>query len=167
MPDILLAFGGNLGDPVAAILDSIRALATTGVRVTRLSRFYRTPPWGVTDQPDFVNACARGDTDLEPEALLAAIQAVEVGLGRQQTVRWGPRPIDIDILAYDDASMATPDLTIPHPRLTERAFVLLPLSDVAPDWVIAGRPVRDWATAADCSGITELPPPPPSDAEPA
>ncbi len=153
MPEVLLGLGGNLGDPVATIGAALRRLEAEGVRITRRSRSYRTAPWGVTDQPDFVNICVAAETDLSPRALLELVQAVETALGRERTIRWGPRMIDIDILAYGDERVDEPDLTIPHPRLTERAFVLVPLLDIAPERVIAGRTVRDWAAAVDRSAV--------------
>ena len=151
--DVLLGFGGNLGDATAAIEAALRRLEAGGVRITARSPFYRTPAWGKTDQPDFVNACAAGETALAPRGLLDAIQRIEAQLGRERRERWGPRVIDIDILAYDDRVIDEPGLTIPHPRLTERAFVLVPLLDIAPDRVIAGRSVRDWAAGVDGGGI--------------
>jgi 2-amino-4-hydroxy-6-hydroxymethyldihydropteridine diphosphokinase len=110
----------------------------------------------VTGQPDFVNLCAAGDTELAPRALLDLIHGVEAALGRERRERWGPRTIDIDILAYGDEHIDEPGLTVPHPRLTERAFVLVPLLDIAPDRVLDGKPVRDWAAAIDRSGIEPI-----------
>jgi 2-amino-4-hydroxy-6-hydroxymethyldihydropteridine diphosphokinase len=102
MAEVLLGLGGNLGDPVAAIEAALQRLDAEGVRVTRRSPLYRTPPWGVTEQPDFVNACVAAETTLSPAALLALIHRIEAALGRERRERWGPRPIDIDILAYGD-----------------------------------------------------------------
>jgi 2-amino-4-hydroxy-6-hydroxymethyldihydropteridine diphosphokinase len=162
VPEVLLGLGGNLGDPVAAIEAALQHLGTGGVRITRRSRCYRTAPWGVTDQPHFVNLCVAGDTDLPARALLDLVQATEAALGRERTVRWGPRTIDIDILTYGDLTIEEPGLEIPHPRMTERAFVLVPLLDIAPDHPIAGRPVRDWAADVDRSGVEVIEPPPSS-----
>ena len=156
MADVLLGFGGNIGDPVAAINAALQHLETHGVHVTARSHFYRTPAWGVTDQPDFVNVCAAGETALMPRDLLNLIRRIEAELGRERRERWGPRVIDIDILAYDNRVIDEPGLTIPHPHLTERAFVLVPLLDIAPDRVIAGRSVRDWATGVDRSRIQRI-----------
>lgn len=158
MPEVLLGLGGNLGDPLAAIEAALARLAARGVVATARSRPYRTPPWGPVAQPDFVNLCARAATDLGPEAVLAAALAVEAELGRARRERWGPRSIDIDLLAYDDRSLAVPGLTLPHPRLTERAFVLVPLAEIAPDWIVAGRRVADWAAGVDRAGIVPLSP---------
>lgn len=159
MTEVLLGFGGNLGDPAAAIEAALARLAAAGVRVTRRSAFYRTAPWGVTDQPDFVNLCAAAETALAPRGLLDLIQTIERELGRERRERWGARLIDIDILTYGDAAVVEPGLTIPHPHLAERAFVLVPLAEIAPDKTIAGRKVREWAEAVDRSGVERLDPP--------
>jgi 2-amino-4-hydroxy-6-hydroxymethyldihydropteridine diphosphokinase len=156
LAEVLLGFGGNLGDPVATIEAALRRLEGEGVRITRRSHWYRTAPWGLTDQPDFVNRCVAVDTDLSPRALLKLVQAVETGLGREREVRWGPRTIDIDILTYGDLTVDEPGLVIPHPSLTERAFVLVPLLDIAPDQLIRRRAVRDWGADVDRSGIERL-----------
>src|SRR5690606_4521546 len=112
---------------------------------------YRTPPWGREDQPPFVNACIAVETELVPRDLLARAMAVERQFGRERTStsRWGPRTIDIDIIAYDDLAFDEPGLTLPHPRLFERAFVLVPLAEIRPDAVIAGRAVRDALATLD------------------
>jgi 2-amino-4-hydroxy-6-hydroxymethyldihydropteridine diphosphokinase len=148
--------GGNVGDPAATIAAALARLEDAGVVIVARSSLYRTAPWGKTDQPPFVNACALARTDLGPRALLERILAVESDLGRRRGERWGPRSIDIDILDYDGRAVDEPGLTLPHPHLTERAFVLIPLAEIAPDRVFAGRPVRDWAADADASGVTRL-----------
>jgi 2-amino-4-hydroxy-6-hydroxymethyldihydropteridine diphosphokinase len=156
--EVLLAFGGNLGDPVQAIQRALDRLQEGGVRIARRSSFYRTAPWGPVAQPAFVNACAVAETGLSPEALLALTQSVERELGREPGIRFGPRMLDIDILNYDGIEVETPTLTLPHPRLTERGFVLVPLAEIAPDRMVAGRSVREWAAAADRIGIEKLEP---------
>lgn len=156
MNRVLLGLGGNVGDPIAAIETALARLPGAGVTVLSLSRFYRTPPWGPVPQPDFINACASVETSQNPRDLLAATQAIERDLGRQPGERWGPRRIDIDILDYEHAALDEPGLTLPHPRLFERAFVLVPLMEIAPDRVIAGRTVRDWAASVDRTGIEPL-----------
>ena len=158
MPEVLLGLGGNLGDPIAAIDAALDQLEAGGVCIVRRSRPYRTAPWGVADQPDFVNLCAAGETALAPRALLDLIARVEAALGRERRERWGPRPIDIDILTYGDERIDGPGLTIPHPRLTARAFVLVPLLDIAADRLVEGRTVRDWATSIDRSGVEPIEP---------
>ncbi len=131
------------------------------VRLMARSSDYRTPPWGVTDQPPFINAVIAVATSLSPHDLLARALKVERALGRDRESerRWGPRTLDIDLLAYDDLVLNDPDLTLPHPRLFERAFVLVPLAEIAPDRVIAGIRVRDALARVDASGIEKLPPP--------
>jgi 2-amino-4-hydroxy-6-hydroxymethyldihydropteridine diphosphokinase len=160
LAEALLALGGNVGE-VRETFDRALAMLCDGTRLRLKARSsdYATPPWGVADQPTFVNRCIAVDTDLTPQDLLARVQAVEQALGRRraQERRWGPRPIDIDILAYDDLTLDQGDLTLPHPRLFERAFVLVPLAEIAPERVIAGRRVRDALAAADTTGIERLP----------
>jgi len=159
--EALLALGGNLGDVRATFERAIAVLCADGaVRLIARSSDYRTPPWGVTDQPAFINAAVVVATLLDPHALLARVQNIERALGRDRTAerRWGPRPIDIDILAYDDVVLREPDLTLPHPYLFERAFVLLPLAEIAANRVIAGRRVGDALAGVDAAGIDKLPP---------
>jgi 2-amino-4-hydroxy-6-hydroxymethyldihydropteridine diphosphokinase len=158
LPQVLLGFGGNLGDPIAAIEAALDRLEGSGVRIQARSSFYRTPPWGDVAQPDFVNSCALAETRLEPRALLALTQAIQRELGRMPGPRWGPRPIDIDTLDYEGVRVDDPDLVIPHPGLTERPFVLVPLVEIAPDWIVAGRPIRDWAAAVDSTGVVRIEP---------
>jgi 2-amino-4-hydroxy-6-hydroxymethyldihydropteridine diphosphokinase len=161
MPEALVALGGNLGD-VRDTLDRAIAAFCDGndVRLLARSSDYRTPPWGVADQPPFVNLAVAVETSLTPQELLARAQAVELALGRERGKerRWGPRPVDIDLIAYDDLALDTPDLTLPHPRLFERAFVLVPLAEIAPQRVIAGIKVRDALVRVAAEGIERLPP---------
>ncbi len=143
--DAILALGSNIGDKVAHIDDAVRAVSHDGlVRVVARSANYRTAPWGNVDQDWFVNAVMGVATELPPLALLARCQEVERQLGRARTVKWGPRVIDVDILTYGEITLATPELTLPHPHMTERAFVLRPLLDIAPGLQIRGRTVADW-----------------------
>jgi 2-amino-4-hydroxy-6-hydroxymethyldihydropteridine diphosphokinase len=156
-----LALGGNVGDsPI--ILDRAVKLLCDGiaVRLTARSSDYRTPPWGFKYQPPFINLCIAVETSLSPRELLAHAQAVELQLGRDRAheKRWGPRTADIDIIAFDNLTIAELGLTVPHPRLFERAFVLLPLAEIAPDLAIGGRTVREAAAALDTAGIEQLPP---------
>ena len=152
--DIGLGLGGNLGDPGRTIERALVLLHERGhVRIHKTSSLYRTAPWGRVDQPDFVNACAIGATDLAPRALLDEVKAVEAALGRQVGERWGPRVIDVDILFYARTAIDTPDLVIPHESLFQRAFVLVPLAEIAPDLIIAGRRVEAAAAAFGADGI--------------
>jgi 2-amino-4-hydroxy-6-hydroxymethyldihydropteridine diphosphokinase len=132
-----IALGTNRGD---RDLNLLRAVAEIGklpdTKITSLSDFYDTEPVGKTDQADFLNAVVRVETELQPEQLLAGLQRIERDVfKRERTVRWGPRAIDLDILFYDGVTLAGDDLTIPHPRLHERRFVLQPLAEIAPDFV--------------------------------
>ncbi len=156
-----LALGGNVGDS-RTILDRAVALLCDGdkVRLTARSADYRTPPWGVEDQAPFVNLCIAVDTALSPQDLLARAHEVERALGRDRSreLRWGPRTADIDIIAYGDLTIDDGILTLPHPRLFERAFVLVPLAEIAPDLLIGGIRIRDAAAKLDAGGIEKLPP---------
>jgi len=155
---VYIALGSNLGDRPANLRAAVEALAPE-VTVLAESRVYETPPWGYEDQPAFLNMAVKGETDLEPEALLAYLKQIETQLGREKTVRWGPRLIDLDILFYDDLVIESPPLVVPHPRLHERGFVLVPLADVAPEFVhpVLGKRVRELLEGADVSGICPLP----------
>lgn len=160
MAHALVAFGGNVGD-VRATLDRAVARFCDGtiVRLVARSSDYRTPPWGVTDQAPFVNLCVEVETELAPHDLLARGLEIERALGRDRAKeqRWGPRPVDIDLLAYDDVTLDYAGLTLPHPRLLERAFVLVPLAEIAPDRLINGVRVRDALARLDVAGIERLP----------
>jgi 2-amino-4-hydroxy-6-hydroxymethyldihydropteridine diphosphokinase len=159
MAEALIAFGGNVGD-VRATFDQAIAMLCDGiaVRLTARSSDYRTPPWGVTDQPAFINAAIAVTTSLPPHGLLARAQDCERALGRDRwhERHWGPRTIDIDILAYDDLKLEEGGLTLPHPHLFERAFVLVPLAEITPDRVIGGVRVRDALARLDPNGIEKL-----------
>lgn len=149
-----LGLGGNIGDPAANIAAAVDLLrARPDLRIEALSTLYRTVPWGPVAQPDFANACALGATVLAPRALLAEIKTIEVAIGRSEGERWGPRLIDIDILFYEGVDLKTPELAIPHRGLFERAFVLVPLAEIAPDLVIGGRRVGEAAAAIDRRGV--------------
>ena len=127
-----LGLGSNLGDRAGMLTAALSLLAGGDVRIVRKSRVYESPPWGKTDQPPFLNRVIEVETTLAPEELLARCQEVEDTLGRVRRERWGPRTIDIDILLYDDLVIQTPDLVVPHADLRRRAFVLVPLAEVAP-----------------------------------
>ena len=156
-----LALGGNIGD-TRTLLDCAVAMLCDGNAAEFVARSsdYRTPPWGVTDQPPFINCCLAIETTLSPRDLLKRAHAVERALGRDRSreQRWGPRSIDIDLIAYDDLAVQEPDLIVPHPRLFERAFVLVPLAEIAPDLHVAGRLIADAAARIDHAGIVRLPP---------
>jgi 2-amino-4-hydroxy-6-hydroxymethyldihydropteridine diphosphokinase len=161
MPEVLLALGANVGDPRANLERAIALLCDGDlVRLQARSSDYQTPPWGLEQQPEFVNLCLVVETALTPAALLERIQQIERALGRDRAheVRWGPRPIDIDIIAYDDVVVDEPALKLPHPHLFERAFVLVPLAEIAPERIIAGTRVSDALTRIDTTGVRRLPP---------
>jgi 2-amino-4-hydroxy-6-hydroxymethyldihydropteridine diphosphokinase len=161
MSEALIALGGNVGNS-RTILDRAVSLLCDGIKVRLKARSsdYLTPPWGFKYQPLFVNLCIAVDTSLSPRELLTRAQDVELRLGRDRAheKRNGPRTADIDILAYDDLAIDELGLTLPHPRLFERAFVLVPLSEIVPDRVIGGRRVADAARAIDASGVERLAP---------
>ena len=160
MPDALLGLGGNVGDVRATLDEAVQRFADgVAVQLVARSSDYRTPPWGVTDQPPFINCAIAVETALSPRALLERALAVERALGRDRTreQRWGPRAIDIDLHAYDGVTMHEPDLTLPHPRLFERAFVLIPLAEIVPDRMISGRRIADAAREMEASGVERLP----------
>lgn len=155
MPLARIAVGANLDEPGDTVREAITALGRLGVTV-RVSSLYRTKPWGVVEQPDFVNAVVLLETQLEPRALLEELKALERAFGRTQGVRFGPRRLDLDILAYDDRRVDEPDLVIPHPRLHERAFVLVPLAEIDPSYAS----LRDALSPEERAGVKKLPPAP-------
>ncbi len=160
MADVLIALGGNVGDVRATFKKAIAnvcGMAQAGLLAR--SSDYATPPWGEANQARFVNACIEIETSLDPHALLFTLHKIEKQFGRDRgrEQRWGPRPLDLDMLAYDDISLQKPELTLPHPRLFERAFVLVPLAEIVPDRLIAGRSVRDALAQLSTEGIERLP----------
>jgi len=161
MAEALLGFGGNVGDVRAALNEAVTLFAD-GKEVTlrAQSSHYRTPPWGVLEQPSFVNLAIRVETALSPRALLERAMNIESAFDRDRyrVKRWGPRPVDIDVLSYDNLVIDEPGLILPHPRMFERAFVLVPLNEIVPGRVIAGRNIREALAALDERGIERLPP---------
>jgi 2-amino-4-hydroxy-6-hydroxymethyldihydropteridine diphosphokinase len=152
-----IGLGGNLGDVRPRLAAAIDALdAVPGVTVTARSRFYRTPPWGNVSQPDFINAAIAVSTTLDARALLDAMLSIEREAGRvRDGERWGPRTLDLDLLAYADETIDDARLSVPHPRIAERAFVLLPLADIAADVVLPGLGrVADLLARVDASRCT-------------
>ena len=155
----LIALGGNVGDVRATFEKAIANICGMAqAALVARSSDYSTPPWGEEDQARFFNACIEIDSSLDPHALLFVLHKVEQKFGRDRAreKRWGPRTLDLDLIAYDDASLQTPDLTLPHPRLFARAFVLVPLSEIAPDRVIGGRKVCDALASVSTQGIERL-----------
>jgi len=160
MASVLIALGGNLGDVRTTFGKAIANICgmTQGALVARSSD-YLTPPLGDQQQPHYVNACIEIETRLDPHALLFTLHKIEKKFGRDRAHErhWGPRTLDLDLLAYDDVRLGKRELTLPHPRIFERAFVLVPLAEIAPDRVIAGRRVRDALAQVSTDGIERLP----------
>ena len=154
---VYLALGTNLGDRMANLKQAISSL-TPQLDVKAKSQVYETPPWGFEDQPKFLNQVVKAKTYLDPESLLKHLKRLEVALGRQESFVNGPRLIDIDILFYDDLVLNKPSLVIPHPRLHERGFVLLPLMDIAPDLVhpVHKKTVSEMAASCNAEGIEKV-----------
>jgi 2-amino-4-hydroxy-6-hydroxymethyldihydropteridine diphosphokinase len=155
----LIALGGNVGDVRATFARAIPEIChKAAARLMARSSDYATPPWGEEQQPPYVNACIEIETALDPHALLAVMHEIEREHGRDRTkeLRFGPRTLDLDLLAYDDRSIDTDGLILPHPRLFERAFVLVPLAEIAPDRSIGGRTAKDALKTVSVDGIRKL-----------
>ncbi|HUE99764.1 MAG TPA: 2-amino-4-hydroxy-6-hydroxymethyldihydropteridine diphosphokinase [Anaerolineales bacterium] len=154
---VYLALGTNLGDRLANLKQAIAAL-TPQMEVKVKSPVYETPPWGYEDQPKFLNQVIKAKTYLDPELLLKHLKRLEIALGRKTSFPNGPRSIDIDILFYDDLAVNKPSLIIPHPRLHERGFVLLPLMDIAPDLMhpVNKKSVREMVALCNVEGIEKF-----------
>jgi len=155
--NVYLALGSNLGNRAANLKEAINSLSPQ-MEVKAKSKVYETPPWGYAEQEKFYNQVLRVQTYLEPEPLLKHLKRLEVALGRKASFQNGPRLIDIDILFYDDRVLNTPVLDIPHPHVHERGFVLLPLMDIAPDFVhpVTQRSVREMLAGCDLRGIVQV-----------
>lgn len=159
MAEAALGLGSNLGDRSAHLAHAVAALSLLdGVDVRAISSLWETPPWGIEDQPIFLNACVLIETSLPPHELLDACLAIERVHGRERSQRWGPRTLDMDLLFHGETELATGTLTLPHPRLTERSFVLAPLAEIAPDKVISGRTVAEHLQRLSLDGIVNMGP---------
>ena len=160
MASVLIALGGNVGDVRQTFRKAIANICgmAQAVLVARSSD-YATPPWGDENQDRFVNACIEIETCLDPHALLYTLHKIEKKFGRDRgkETRWGPRTLDLDLIAYDDVVLDRPELKLPHPRLFERAFVLVPLAEIAPDRMIAGRTPAEGLATVSTAGIERLP----------
>jgi 2-amino-4-hydroxy-6-hydroxymethyldihydropteridine diphosphokinase len=160
MASVLIGLGGNIGDVRLTFRKAISNICgMTQAALVARSSDYSTPPWGDEQQERFVNACIEIETDLDPHALLFTLHKIEHKFGRNrvQERHWGPRPLDLDMLAYDDEVIDKPELRLPHPRLFERAFVLVPLAEIAPDRMIAGRTPSESLALLSTAGIERLP----------
>ena len=153
-----LGLGANLGDPIEMLTEAVHTLdGTDGIAVTKCSSFYRTSPVGKTDQPDFVNIVVRIETMLSAGDLMTVLLDIEHRLGRVRTDRWGPRTIDIDLLIYGDSQIETERLTVPHPRMLGRRFVLVPLMEIAQDLQVPGttKSLKEFLAATENQGNIE------------
>ena len=157
MHTIYLGLGTNLGDRLRNLQKAISSLSSV-MTVTAVSPIYQSDPWGVTDQPPFLNLCLQATTNLNPHTLLHYLKNLETELGRQKTIKWGPRLIDIDILFYDDKIVQTNNLTIPHPHMAERAFVIVPLADIAPNVYhpVFNKTIAELKTAVDQTTLHKI-----------
>lgn len=154
-----IALGSNLGDSRTILKSALHRLEQiSGIQLIAHSRIYETRAVG-PPQPDYLNSCATLRVDLPPQTLLQTLLAIEAALGRVRREPWGPRTLDLDLLLFDDLILQTPTLHIPHPRMTERAFVLVPLAEIAPHWIepISGRAIVDLVKAVDSSGVRLAP----------
>lgn len=133
MPVVYIGIGSNMGNRHQNCLDAVRCLEQSGLRTTKKSSLLETKPWGFKAQPDFINMVIEAETDLSPLELLLVLQQTEDTMGRERNQKWGPRTCDLDILLYDDIQISTEELTIPHPLMQKRDFVLIPLAEIAPD----------------------------------
>src|SRR5260221_1204186 len=160
MASVLIALGGNVGDVRATFEKAISNICgMTQAALLARSSDYSTPPWGNEAQPPFINACIEIETSLDPHALLFTLHKIEKKFGRDRTIEthWGPRTLDLDLIAYDDFKIDNPELTLPHPRLFERAFVLVPLAQILPERIISGRPVGAALAELSTHVIQRLP----------
>lgn len=152
-----LSIGGNLGDPRRAMTAALQMLdADLSTRVIAVSSIWRTPPWGDVNQPHFLNAAAEVRTTLSARGLLTLCLSIETRLKRIRTAKGGPRSIDVDVLTYGNGTYREIDMEIPHPRMLERAFVIVPLLEIAPDVTVGGRPVADFLPQVDQTGFERL-----------
>ncbi len=153
-----IGLGSNLADPLVQVRQALTELESiSATRVTARSSLYRTSPVGYLEQPDFINAVASVQTTLQPQALLAALLAIENRHGRKRAMRNAPRTLDLDLLLYGEEVLVRDGLTLPHPRLHERAFVLAPLAEIAPEAMVPGRGrVQDLLARVDCKGVSRI-----------
>ncbi|MEY3870175.1 MAG: hypothetical protein RLZZ338_4066 [Cyanobacteriota bacterium] len=152
-----IALGSNIGESQAILEGALKTLEQTpGITIKAKSSWYKTAPVGGPSQPDYLNGAAILQVQLSPQQLLKTLLEIEQEFGRVRQERWGPRTLDLDVLLFDDLILETPDLQIPHPRMTERAFVLVPLAEIAPDWIepVTGEPISQLAQKLDSSEVS-------------
>ncbi len=157
MAVVYLGIGSNLGDKQGNCLDALERLSTKGVSICKRSALYETQPWGVEDQPNFVNMAVEAETGMTPEELLRTLKEIEREMGRKVGTPWGPRLIDLDVLLFDDRIVQSKDLIIPHPLLHKRDFVLIPLAEISPEQVhpVLNKTIRELARALRKRGSDE------------
>jgi 2-amino-4-hydroxy-6-hydroxymethyldihydropteridine diphosphokinase len=154
---VYISLGGNIGDPIQAIKQALKKIDDhEKCTLQAVSSFWNTPPWGVVDQPDFINACAKLTTSLTPQQFLDICLCIERDLLRVRDAVWGPRTIDIDILLFGSIKITEKGLIIPHPQLTKRAFVLVPLAEIAPKIMCDGLFIADWAISCNKNGMYKI-----------
>ncbi len=154
-----IALGSNLGDSQEILTAALQVLAATpGIAVQKVSSCYRTKPVGGIPQPDYLNSCALLQVQILPQQLLKTLLAVEAKFGRVRKERWGARSIDLDLLLYEDLILDIPQLQLPHPRMNDRAFVLVPLAEIAPQWIepVSGLAIAQLVQAVNCSGVIKI-----------
>jgi len=151
---VYLSLGSNLGNRAANLKEALSSLPPQ-MEVKAKSKVYETPPWGYTDQPNFLNQVVKVNTYVEPEPLLKHLKRLEIALGRKESFQYGPRLIDMDILFYDTLVLETPVLVLPHPQVHKRGFVLMPMMDIAPDLVhpVLKKSIRELIALCDLDGI--------------
>lgn len=155
--NVLIGLGGNIGDPLVAMREALLKIdGHKNCVLTAVSSVWQTPPWGLTNQPDFLNACAALTTGLSARQFLELCLSIEQDLKRVRDVRWGPRSIDIDILFFGDQVIDEVGLVVPHPRIGSRAFVLVPLAEIAPDRRMGDRTIAELAATCDQAGMAQL-----------
>lgn len=153
-----ISLGSNMGDRLGSIRQALLLLKGKGARITAVSDVFETAPWGHRDQPWFLNACLLAETADQPRDLLMKLQSIEIELGKTTRFKWGPREIDLDILFMDDLAISEKNLVIPHPEMHHRAFVLVPLNQIAPDWLhpLLQRKVKELVTQVAIEDVVRI-----------
>ncbi|WP_341760396.1 2-amino-4-hydroxy-6-hydroxymethyldihydropteridine diphosphokinase [Candidatus Endowatersipora endosymbiont of Watersipora subatra] len=157
MATVWLGLGGNIGNVFVSLAKALRRIdENSSICVKAVSTIYRTAPWGIEDQPCFYNCCTEISTCLTPGDLLKLCQTIENAGQRERQIRWGPRTIDVDILIYEGIVQHKQQLTLPHPRMLERSFALVPLKQITPDLVVGGLSINSYLKVLNCDHIQRL-----------